>query len=436
MNNKNSNNNFLSNQSSLECLRLSSDGSGVGYNNGVATFVQGLLPGETGEVQVYKSKKKWQRARLINIVKRSPQRVEAPCTVFKGCGGCRLQHITYQETLHWKQIWVKDALLRIGKVPAEVKPAIGMPFPWRYRNKARLHRNFSGKLGYYREKTNDLVHFSDCLLLSERMNRWISLVQELLADGYPEIHTLTFRENTKGEGLLLLEGQPSPASTLMLSPEFAVLGREGLCTVWGADSKGVPKLLWGDDEFTQKILGLTFKVSPRSFLQVNSLQMDVLYTQILNWANLTEKDIVWDLYSGIGTLTLILASIAGKVTGIEENPFAIEDAIQNAVRNNFMSLSGKVEFLRGKVESQILKSTEKPDVVILDPPRAGIHPFVGQRLLELKPQRLIYVSCDPGTLARDLGLLTRGGYSVECVQPVDMFPWTGHVETVVKLYRG
>ncbi|MHB8125393.1 MAG: 23S rRNA (uracil(1939)-C(5))-methyltransferase RlmD [Desulfitobacteriaceae bacterium] len=429
--NKNLDRGFLSDPSNLECLRLISDGSGVGYMNGIATFVPGLLPGETGEVEVYEVKKKWQRAWLKSIIKRSPQRIDAPCPVFKECGGCQLQHTNYEETLQWKQHWVEDALSRIGKVRVEVKPTIGMSVPWRYRNKARLHREYSGKLGYYREKSNALVHFSDCLLLSERMNRWIRLMQEFLIDGFSEIHTLTFRENIKGEGLLLLEGLSSQILSVEQNPKFfEALSKEGLRSVWRTDSEGDLELVWGDEVFSQTILDMTFKVSPISFLQVNPIQTEVLYKHVLDWADLTGEETVWDLYSGIGTLALTLAPKAKKVTGIEENPFAVEDAIQNAVRNNVI---GHVEFLKGKVESRMIKLTEKPDIVVVDPPRSGIHPVVVQRLLELKPRRIIYVSCDPGTLARDLGMLTQGGYSVECVQPVDMFPWTQHVETIILL---
>ena len=417
----------LSEKSNLECLRLISEGSGVGYMNGIATFVPGLLPGETGEVEVYEAKKKWQRARLQKIIKRSPERIDAPCSVYEECGGCQLQHTTYEETLLWKQRWVEDALLRIGKLSVEVKPTLGMLTPWRYRNKARLHREPTGELGYYKEKSKALIHFQDCLLLSERMNRWIRLTEEFLTEGFPEINTVTFRENTKGEGLLLLEGPPTKVLSAEENPEFfQALAKEGLRSVWGIDAEGSLELVWGDEVFSQTLLNMTFEVSPLSFLQVNPLQTDVLYAHVLAGAALTGEETVWDLYSGIGTLALALAKKAKKVTGIEENPFAVEDAIQNAVNNN---LIGHVEFLKGKVESRMMKIEEQPDVVILDPPRAGMQPVVVNRLLELKPKRIIYVSCDQGTLARDLGVLTQGGYRVDIVQPVDMFPWTQHVET-------
>jgi 23S rRNA (uracil1939-C5)-methyltransferase len=438
----------LSEKSNLECLRLISEGSGVGYLNGIATFVPGLLPGETGEVEVYETKKRWQRARLQKLITRSPERSTAPCSAFEECGGCQLQHMTYQETLRWKQRWVEDALSRIGKLSVVVKPTIGMPdqslltsgsfgdgtmTPWRYRNKARLHREPTGKLGYYMEKSKVLVHFPDCLLLSERMNRWIKLTEKFLADGFAEIHTVTFRENRKGEGLLLLEGLPSKVILAQKNPEFfEALSQEGLRSVWGINAEGRVELVWGDEEFSQTILDMTFKVSPLSFLQVNSLQTDVLYAQVLAAAALTGEEIVWDLYSGIGTLALALALKAKKVIGIEENLFAVEDAIQNAVSNNVI---GHVEFLMGKVESRMMKLEEQPDVVIADPPRTGMHPDVVKRLLELRPRQIIYVSCDPGTLARDLGVLTRGGYRVDSVQPVDMFSWTGHVECLIVLYR-
>lgn len=431
MNNKLLENKALGETSSLECLRLLSDGSGIGYMNGIATFVPGLLPGETGEVVVYEAKKKWQRAQLLSIIKRSAERIEAPCSVFEGCGGCQLQHTNYEETLRWKQRWVEDALTRIGKVSVEVKPVIGLPVPWRYRNKARLHRDPTGKLGYYKEKSKDLIHFSDCLLLSEGMNRWIRLTEEFLNDGFEEIHTLTFSENIKGEGTLLLEGTPKKVLSAEDNPEFfEALFKEGVRSVWGTDSEGSLSLVWGEEVFQQTILDMTFDVSPLSFLQVNSIQTDVLYAHVLEEAALTGEEIVWDLYSGIGTLAIALSSKSQKVTGIEENPFAVEDAIQNAVNNNAV---GHVEFLKGKVESRMMKIEEQPDVVVLDPPRAGMHPIVVQRLLELKPQRIIYVSCDPGTLARDISVLSLGGYNVESVQPVDMFPWTQHVETVVCL---
>lgn len=421
----------LNERSEIDCLRLITDGSGIGYQNGIATFVPGLLPGETGEIEVYEAKKKWQRARLHKISKRSQHRLDPPCSTFEQCGGCQLQHTAYAETLLWKQRWVADALNRIGKIKVEVKPTIGMENPWRYRNKVRLHRTPNGQLGYYKEKSQELIDFKDCHILSERMNHWIRLTAEFLADRYPEIYTLTFRENTKNEGILLLEGPPTKVLSAEENPIFfKALAEQGVRSVWGTDAEGNLVQIWGDEEFHQTILDMSFQVSPLSFLQVNSQQTEVLYKLVLESAALTGQEIVWDLYAGIGTLTLALAKKAKKVTGIEENPYAVENAIQNAINNQVV---GHVEFLQGKVELRMKKIEDQPNIVVLDPPRAGLHPEVVSRLLELKPQRIIYVSCDPGTLARDLGALTQGEYTVSSVQPVDMFPWTSHVECVIMM---
>lgn len=440
-------------QFKLDCLRLLSDGSGIGYKEGLATFVPGLLPGETGLVEVTEGKKRWQRARLLTIIQSSPERLDPPCSIFEECGGCQLQHMSYSETLRWKQHWVEDALLRIGKINVEVRPVIGMAAPWRYRNKARLHRDQTGQLGYYKEKSQALVHFQDCLLLSERMNRWIRRTEELLtgdplslnyrqealtpklSQGFEQVHTFTFRENTQEEGLLLLEGGDfsSLSAEVENNPElFNALSQEGLRSIWWTNSKGGLELVWGDEIFHHAILGMNFKVSPLSFLQVNSIQTEILYDFVRTEAGLTGEEYVWDLYTGIGTLALCIAPKAKKVLGIEENPFAIKDALENAaIQKN----PGQVEFLVGKVEDLMINIDDQPDVVVLDPPRAGMHPDVIKRLLEVKPKRIVYVSCDPGTLARDLGVLTAGSYVVESVQPVDMFPWTMHVETVVLIER-
>lgn len=424
-------------RSKLECLRLISDGSGIGYMEGIATFVPGLLPGETGLVEVIEAKKKWQRAQLLTIIQPSPERQDPPCHVFEECGGCQLQHMSYPETLTWKQRWVEDALMRIGKIYADVRPTIGMATPWRYRNKARLHRDQTGRLGYFKEKSQALVHFQDCLLLSERMNRWIRRTEELLTKEFLpiDIQTLTFRQNPQGDGLLLLEGGTFSAISAEVEkrPELLnALLQDGLRSIWWADSQGGLKLVSGDEMFHHAILGLDFKVSPLSFLQVNTIQTEILYDLVRKETKLTGEETVWDLYTGIGTLALCIAPKAKRVLGIEENPFAIKDALKNAAKQKNL---GQVEFLVGKVEDLMIKIDDQPDVVVLDPPRAGMHPSVIRRLLEVEPKRIIYVSCDPGTLARDLSILTAEHYMVESVQPVDMFPWTQHVETVVLLER-
>ncbi|MHB1406049.1 MAG: 23S rRNA (uracil(1939)-C(5))-methyltransferase RlmD [Desulfitobacteriaceae bacterium] len=457
----------------LECIRLSSSGEGVCYDEGLVTFVPGLLPGESGEVKVVERKKNWQRAELLTLVKTAPERQDAPCRVFGVCGGCQLQHLGYEQTLQWKGRWVEDALRRIGKVQVDVSPALGMADPWRYRNKVKLHRDRNGKFGYYQEKSKDTVIFPDCLLISEDMNRWVGKVGELFGQDYPDVHTLTLRQNSRGEGLLILE---NAEATGPLADRFREAARDwfaqGIKEIWGLNRRGVPEQWLGreriaheyvavektparetfegehkeetvaqeafENGFTEGILGLRFRVSPLAFLQVNHKQTEALYSLVLKWAGLSGNEIVWDLYCGIGSISLALARQTKKVIGIEENPFAIEDARQNAEENGLHN----VEFFQGKVEERIGQLSQgqrnkAPDVVVVDPPRAGLQAMVTAKLIELKPGRIIYVSCDPGTLARDLGRVVKGGYSVERVQPVDMFPWTEHVESIIMMtYSG
>jgi 23S rRNA (uracil1939-C5)-methyltransferase len=421
----------------IECLRLSSDGSGVGYHEGKATFVPGLLPGEVGQVQIVEHKKNWQRGKLLSIVKDSEDRVNPPCTVFSACGGCQLQHLRYEKTLEWKKRWVEDALSRIGKIPLDgikIHPTIGMDEPWRYRNKSRIHCGDQNILGYYQEKSKSTVRFSDCLLVSESMNRWIKKSEEILQKNldFNAVNTITFRENSRGEGMVILdpvrdEGPHSLFGIQLKNSENMIR------SVWGIDSKGTPERIHGKGEFAEELLGFEFKISPLAFLQVNPIQTRKLYNTVLQWAKLPDEKVVWDLYSGIGTITLALAAKAKKVWGIEENPFAVEDAKVNAKLNQV----GNVEFVAGKVEDVFQQITECPDIVVLDPPRAGAHRKVLEGLIVKKPSRIIYVSCDPGTLARDLGILQAGQYQVDQVQPVDMFPWTQHVESIIMMtYSG
>ncbi|KGK82703.1 23S rRNA methyltransferase [Desulfosporosinus sp. HMP52] len=430
----------------LEGLRLSSDGMAVGYHEGKATFVPGLLPGEIGQVQIVEEKKNWQRGKLLKILKASGDRVDPPCTVFSVCGGCQLQHLKYEQTLVWKKQWVADALSRIGKIQLHsvtIHPTIGMDHPWRYRNKARLHCGERGTLGYYQEKSKATVPFDDCLLISEEMNHWVREAEGFLSEegkkSFPQLTSITFRENSQGEGMLILDSLQDAQSLGAL----AELGKEdigsrsiegtdsGISSVWGINHSGGPERIVGERDFTENVLGAEFKISPLAFLQVNPTQTYKLYNTVLNWAELSPEKVVWDLYCGIGTITLALAAKAKKVWGIEENPYAVEDARENANLNGI----DNVEFIPGKVEDTFRQITDHPDIVVLDPPRAGAHKRVLDRLLELKPDQIIYVSCDPGTLARDLGILQSGGYRVVEVQPVDMFPWSVHVETVVRLHR-
>ena len=414
----------------IEILRLTSDGSGVGYIDGKATFVPGLLPGEKAEIVIEESKKSWQRGKIkLLLPDHSPNRINPPCTVYEVCGGCQLQHLEYEQTLYWKTEWVKDTLSRIGKIKADVKPTIGMENPWRYRNKVRLHRSANGHWGYHQAKSNSNVVFSDCLLISEQMNEWIRLFDRVLGDRYRGLHTCTWRQNNAGRGLCLVEidsAIESDAKTYIRRQE-KLFRDEGVESFWAVDSKGRIENWFGEDYLAESILGLNFKVSPLAFLQVNPQQTEKLYSLVLEHAELTGKENVWDLYCGIGTITLALAKKSQHVLGIEQNPHAVKDAGLNSELNKIEN----AKFITGKVEDLINGIHDKPDVIVLDPPRAGANRLVLETIIKVRPERIVYVSCDPGTLARDLGILSQAGYSVGIVQPVDMFPWTQHVECII-----
>ncbi|MGI5901293.1 MAG: 23S rRNA (uracil(1939)-C(5))-methyltransferase RlmD [Desulfitobacteriia bacterium] len=424
----------------IEIVRLASDGTGVGFIEGKVTFVPGMIPGEKGRVRVVESKKAYQRAEVIDYTETAPARQRPRCTVYRECGGCDLQHLKYEETLKWKKQWVEDALARIGGLrQIRVEPVIGMEDPWRYRNKATLHIDREGRLGYYRSKTHNLVQFEDCLLLSVKTNERIRRIKEVLKGCGECINYVTFRENHRGEGLILFACNSKGLKKL--THRIQDLKKEEL---FSPDNCSLV-ITKGDKEFqsnetqylNEYIEDIVFRVSPRAFLQVNTEQMKKLYALIFSCVEIQGKEEIWDLYCGIGTITLYLAKKAWKLIGIEENPFAVKDAIENAKLNNILNAS----FIQGKVEEKLKTLSGHPDIIITDPPRAGMDPLAVQRLLQIKSQKIIYVSCNPATLARDLKALNctdgtyPGTYRIQKVQPVDMFPWTNHVETVVLMSR-
>ncbi|HEY8444346.1 MAG TPA: TRAM domain-containing protein, partial [Clostridia bacterium] len=316
----------------IEARGLSSDGSGVGRDEtGITTFVPGLLPGEIGLVNIIERKKNWQRGELKKIIKSSQDRISPPCSVFGACGGCQLQHLRYEETLKWKKIWVEEALRRIGKLNLDaikVHPTIGMENPWRYRNKARLHIDNEGRIGYYQQKTNNSVVFNDCLLISERMNGWIESAKDNIFQLNKDVVgcDLTWRENKKGEGILIIERSSGRAG----GKGYKIFEPEGRFELKGEAPK-LGESNANDNQnkvayLTENIMGIQFRVSPLSFLQVNSVQTETLYSKAIEFSALTGDETVWDLYCGIGTMTLHFARQAREVIGIEENPFAVRDA--------------------------------------------------------------------------------------------------------------
>ncbi|MBM7581541.1 23S rRNA (uracil1939-C5)-methyltransferase [Caldicoprobacter guelmensis] len=436
---------------------ISVDGEGIGRINGFTMFVPGALPGEKVRIKALRIGKNYGYGKLLKIIEPSPDRVVPPCSYSKQCGGCSIQHLSYNAQLKFKTRRVRDALERIGKITGvKVHDTIGMVEPWRYRNKAQFPVGRAGSslaIGFFAPKSHDIVDMDRCMINHQINDKIIEVIRNFIQKYsipvYDECahqgivrHVVTkvgfktgqvmFVIVTNGKNLphkdklveLLrnnIPGITSIVQNINSKKTNVILGQENI-TLWGQD-------------YIVDILGrLTFKISPLSFFQVNPVQTEILYNKVLEYATLTGKETVIDLYSGIGTISLFLARNAHKVYGIEEVPQAVQDAWENARINGITN----AEFIEGKAEvviPELVNSGLHADVVVLDPPRKGCEAEVLEALARMAPQRIVYVSCNPATLARDLKLLTEHGYEVVDVQPVDMFPHTTHVECVASLKR-
>lgn len=436
---------------------INHSGEGVGRYGEFAVFVPGTVPGETVTAEVVELKKNYARGRLLEIKERSQRRTNPECAYFSACGGCHLQYIDYEELLRLKTVLVRDSLARIASLEGvTVHNAIGMEFPWRYRNKARFQVKESGgklSLGFFEEGSRNLAACfrdglkSGCLLVDMELNEIASTVETLLnkhtgsfagsfrhvvlrkAFGTGELMAVVVTGSEEwpgekrfaGELLSLHPGLTSIVRNINDGPPGVVMGREN-------------RALAGRDYITDRLGHLVFRISPSSFYQVNPVQALVLYQKTLAYAALTGEETVVDAYSGVGTIALFLAGHAEKVYGLEAVPDAVKDARSNAALNRI----GGVQFLEGQVERLLPALSAKgvyPDVVVLDPPRRGCGRETLDTAAALRVPRIVYVSCNPGTMARDLGILKGGGYRVVEAQPVDMFPWTYHVESIVQIKR-
>lgn len=438
---------------------LSHAGEGVARTEEMVIFVPGALPGEEIEAQVSQVKKNYARGKVTAILNPSINRVKPICPAYNGCGGCHLQHLDYKEHLRHKTEVVQTALRRIGNIKeAVVHNTIGMGDPWHYRNKVHLQIVRKGqdvKLGFFQEGSHELAYETeenDCLLVDTGINKVIITLSELL-----NRYNVSVYDWTKKQGLLrnLMIRRGKSSGEIMV-----VLVTTG--DKWAEEAKFVKDLverhsnivsvirninddhgrvilgkenrvLAGRDHIVDILGGLKFKVSASSFYQVNPIQTEVLYKKALDYAELKGTEKVVDAYCGIGTIALYFARHVKHVTGIEVIPEAVEDARANAAYNKISN----ADFLQGQVEKVLpglLAQDNSPDVLILDPPRQGCDPQVLKSIAEIGIHRVVYVSCDPATLARDLSVLSQLDYRVVEVQPVDMFPWTAHVEVVAQMY--
>ncbi|BAM46586.1 23S rRNA (uracil(1939)-C(5))-methyltransferase RlmD [Amphibacillus xylanus] len=437
---------------------ITHDGNGVGKINGYPIFVTNVLPGEKAKVKVIKVKKNFAVGRRLELIEASPDRVEPPCNVFYKCGGCQLQHMSYDMQLKVKQNQVKSALAKFAHITdIPVEPTLGMEDPWRYRNKVQIPvGEKDGKLitGFYRPRSHDIIdEMERCIVTSEVNDDLVDIVREIANElGIPAYNEETHRgvlrhimvrtgENT-GQTMLviitrtnkipkqdefiqrILEKQPNITSIMHnVNPDRTnvILGKKIKC-------------LWGEAYIYDTIGDVKFAISALSFYQINPKQTKVLYDKALEYANLTGGETVIDAYCGIGSISLFLAQKAKKVYGVEIVPQAIQDAKKNAKLNDM----DNTEFIVGQAEEVMPAWKEnglKPDVIVVDPPRKGCDEALLHAMVEMNPKRIVYVSCNPSTFARDLVILTEGGYKLKKVQPVDMFPQTSHVECVALMSR-
>jgi len=439
-------------------------GEGIGRHEGLAVFVPGAIPGELVRARITEVKKNYARGTCLEVIEPSPERVAENCAGQELCGGCQLVHVSYREQLRLKRERVVDALARIGGMTGvTVKPVLGMDNPRGYRNKAVFHVDVRGDrvaLGFYREQSHVLVDMDSCQILPEDIVKVALGVGEALerlfrpegttaADGTASakggllkvllapLKEVVIRKGFGTGELMVVLVSHSPGFPEMRELAAMITGRfpEVVSVAWQSkDGNGVIRTLAGRGYIREQISDLTFEISPASFFQVNPVQAGVLCRQVLEYAALQGRETVIDAYCGTGTISLFLAERARRVLGIEVVEAAVRDARKNAALNG----ANNVEFSVGLAERvlpDMAKQGIKADVVVLDPPRAGCDRRVLETVINMAPPKLIYVSCDPGTLARDLERLTGQGFQVEEVQPIDMFPHTAHVETVVLISR-
>ena len=429
-----------------------SDGAGVARLDGMVVFVQGGIRGEACDVRLTHVGRSALWGRVEEVVNPSPARIFPRCLHYTKCGGCQFRHMNYAEELEAKRIRVEDALRRLGGAEIHVSAILGAEQVDRYRNKAQFPVAKGPRIGFYRPRSHDVIDVDDCLLQGEAAARLRGAVKEWMAEySIPAYNERTFtglvrhvyvRTNRAGRSLccLLVNGRGVPREVELVralrraEPNLAgiVLGvNEKHNNVILGDSY---RTLWGEDFLSDTLCGLTFRLSVPSFYQVNPAQTEVLYGKALEFAGLTGAETVLDLYCGIGTISLVMARKAGMVWGAEVVPQAVDDAIANARRNHIEN----ARFLcadAGEAARYLEGEGVRPDVVCVDPPRKGLAEDVVDTIADMGPERVVYVSCDPGTLGRDVKRFAGRGYTLKKAVAVDMFPRTAHVETVVLLSR-
>lgn len=406
----------------LSLTDMAHGGSALGRHQGKVIFVPYALPGEQVTVEVLKDKRHFAHARLLEVQSPSPDRIEPPCPFFGKCGGCHWQHASYPAQLAFKTAIVRSQLTRLAKfADPPVRDTIASPDPWHYRNHVQLAVSRRGQLGFYAAASRHIVPVDECLLLHPLLDT-LFFALDLGFEANLPLRRLSLRAGVNtGDQMIIFEtvGDEPPELEVDLSVSCVLLPQDGR-----------PVNLIGFNRITERVAGQTFFISPGSFFQVNTPQTETLIRLVTEYLEPAGDETLLDAYCGVGTWALTLAGRVAHVIGIESAPTAVEDFQINAEEmENVMILPGAVE--------EVLPGLEMPiDLAVVDPPRAGMTREALAALVRLAPQRIVYVSCDPATLARDGRALVEAGYDLSTVQPVDMFPQTHHVETVSLWVRG
>lgn len=457
----------------LDISSMGYEGEGVGKVEDFTIFVPGALIKEKVKVKIVKVNKNFAFGKLIEVIDKSQHRNEPVCGIYKRCGGCQLQHFNYQAQLKFKKQRVQDCINRIGKLNIKgseekkvkdntvnsdegivLHDTIGMETPYRYRNKVQLpvgRRDGEVQIGFYAPRSHEIIHMDSCSIQDEIADKVVLLmkswIEEYSIEHYNEEqhsglirHIMVRRGFKTGEVMVVIVTR---TEELPHKEEFIKLIAENIkgikSIIQNINNKKTNVVLgennitlWGSDIISDYIGEFKFNISPLSFFQVNPVQTETLYNKALEYANLTGDETVFDAYCGTGTISLFLSQKAKKVYGVEIVPQAIENAKVNAVQNNIKN----AEFIVGQSEKVIPALIEEgvyAEVVVVDPPRKGCERILLEAIAKMKPKRIVYVSCDPGTLARDLAVLDELGYGTKEIQPVDMFPQTAHVECVARI---
>lgn len=441
----------------LEIEDIAAGGEGVGKIDGFVFFVPAAAPGDRVEIELLALKKKYGRGRIVRILTPSPRRVAPPCPYYDACGGCQFQHLDYASQQHFKTKMVRDAVQHIGSLEGvEVLPCLAMESPWSYRNKAQMMvAGVASKpyFGFYAQRTHRVVPIDECLIQSDENNHLLREARDAVerigwepfqeATGKGLLRYAIARTTQRGESMLILVASRPDLPRLKafladLCPRVPHL--KGVMLNLNSQSTNVilgptTRVLWGQDHLVEEIEGLKFRISPASFFQVNPWGLRTIYRSLDQAISaLDSDDSVLDLYCGVGSMALHLATRARRVVGIDSCAPAIEDAIANAELNELTNTS----FFAGateKVLPRLYQQGERFAAAVLDPPRKGCAPEVLNTVHIMRIPKLVYVSCNPATLARDLGMLHELGYQTESIQPIDMFPQTYHVESVAVLTR-